>query len=71
MAEGTTVKFNKRMSTEELMDWLRERGLGEKDLEIVEGQWIYMYRSISGAHEYRWSVLLRGCNIILLCTHLP
>ena len=22
-------------------------------------------------HMSRWSVLLRGCNIVLLCTHLP
>ncbi len=24
-----------------------------------------------GSDRSRWSVLLRGCNIVLLCTHLP
>ncbi len=37
MAEQSRGKFHLDMSTEELMGWLRQRGLGEEDLEIVKG----------------------------------
>ncbi len=37
MAEQSRGMFHLDMSTEELMGWLRQRGLGEEDLEIVKG----------------------------------
>ncbi len=35
MAEQSRGNVHLDMSTEELREWLWERGLGEKDLEIV------------------------------------
>ncbi len=51
MAEQSRGNFHLDMSTEELMEWLREKGLGEKDLEIVKGQWINIRHVRSGLHS--------------------